>query len=55
MIDVFLSREDAETTLADILRDEPEFADILHIEPIKIGEPVMLVELGGSVSPDSAS
>lgn len=40
LIDVFLDHEDAETALADILRDEPEFADVVHIEPIEVGDPI---------------
>jgi hypothetical protein len=35
-IDVYLTREEAEAALADCLRDEPEWRDLLRIEEIEL-------------------
>jgi hypothetical protein len=37
-VDVFLRREDAFATLAQILRDEPERTSVLHVVPIQLDE-----------------
>jgi hypothetical protein len=41
-LDLFVSREDAEATLADVLHDEPDFADVLRIEEVELGPPLSL-------------
>jgi hypothetical protein len=35
-IDVFLSREKADESLADCLRDEPQWQGLLHVEEIEL-------------------
>jgi hypothetical protein len=37
-VDVFLRVEDAEAALADGLRGEPEWKDVLHVVPIELDE-----------------
>jgi hypothetical protein len=37
-LDLFLSREDAEAELDEILQDEPEWKDILSVVPIELDE-----------------
>lgn len=39
VVEFFLSRDEAEETLEAILGDEPEWADILEIVPLELGEP----------------
>ena len=40
-IDVFLRREDAFAALADCVRDEPDWAWLLYVEPIELDERAM--------------
>jgi hypothetical protein len=35
-LDLFLTREAAETELEEILEDEPEWNDVLRVEPIQL-------------------
>jgi hypothetical protein len=35
-LDLFLTREAAETELREILEDEPEWANVLHVVPIEL-------------------
>jgi hypothetical protein len=37
-LDLFLSREDAEAELDEILHDEPDWKDILSVLPIELDE-----------------
>jgi hypothetical protein len=37
-IDLFLREEDARQALADALRDEPQWAGLLKVEPIELDE-----------------
>jgi hypothetical protein len=37
-LDLFISREDAEAELAEILHDEPDWKDILSVMPIELDE-----------------
>jgi hypothetical protein len=36
--DVYLRREDAETTLEECLRDEPQWVGVLSVVPIELDE-----------------
>jgi hypothetical protein len=38
---LFLREQDAERALADCLRDEPEWADILRVKPLELDDPGM--------------
>jgi hypothetical protein len=44
-IDVFLRGEDAFAALADCLRDEPDWAGLLYVEPIELDELRNVTEL----------
>jgi hypothetical protein len=37
-VDFFASREEAEQTLEVILRDEPQWAGMMEIVPVEVGE-----------------
>lgn len=37
-VDVFLRREDADAALAECLRDEPGWVDVLSVVPIELDE-----------------
>ena len=37
-IELYVRREDAERTLAELLRDEPEWRSLFRIEEIELGE-----------------
>jgi hypothetical protein len=37
-LDLFLKREAAEAELREILKDEPEWVNVLHVIPIELGE-----------------
>ncbi len=37
-VDVFIRREDADAALADCLRDQPAWADVLSVVPIELDE-----------------
>jgi hypothetical protein len=36
-VDVFIRREDAERFVEEVRDDEPELAELLSIEPVKLG------------------
>ena len=38
-IELYVRREDAERTLAELLHDEPEWESLFRIEEIELGEP----------------
>ena len=38
-LDLFLTREAAETELREILLDEPDWKDVLRVIPIELAEP----------------
>jgi hypothetical protein len=38
VVDFFLSRDEAEETLQVILEDEPEWASILEVVPLELGD-----------------
>ena len=37
-IELYVRREDAERTLAELLRDEPEWRSLFRIEEVELGE-----------------
>jgi hypothetical protein len=37
-VDVFLRREDAYAALEDVLRDEPDWQNLLYVVPIELDE-----------------
>jgi hypothetical protein len=37
-VDLFVRREDAESTLAQLMRDEPEWRGLFQIEEVEFGE-----------------
>jgi hypothetical protein len=37
-VDLFVRREDAERTLAELLHDEPEWCGLFRIEEVEFGE-----------------
>lgn len=37
-VEVFVRREDAERMLAEVLADEPQWRELLWVEPIELGE-----------------
>ena len=39
-VDLYVRPEDAEQALADCLCDEPEWIDLLSVEPIDLSEPL---------------
>jgi len=38
VVEFFASRNEAEETLEEILRDEPEWASILEVVPLELGD-----------------
>ena len=37
-LELFVRREDAEQMLAEVLADEPQWQELLWVEPIELGE-----------------
>jgi hypothetical protein len=50
-VDVFLRREDAETALAECLRDEPDWREVLRVAPIELDDATYRPTNSGVASP----
>lgn len=37
-VELFVRRDDAERTLTEVLADEPQWQELLWVEPIELGE-----------------